>query len=95
MRLEDQYFWQSIQEAIDERYPDIGGYIVDFAEEDACEGFELRVHNGKIAIKVIGIDHPARYDKTYLTETERQYNPFSLNYIDPPGTFEGIPEDAL
>ena len=94
MKLEDYYFWMDIQDAIDRKYPQIGGYILDFSEMDECQGYQLTCRNGKITIKAFGVNEPSRHDTTFLTENECNYRCKSLSYIDPPGTFEGISLDA-
>ena len=50
----EQVVWNEIAQAIEWQCPNITGYILDYIEDEAVTGFNLRTVNGVMTIGVVG-----------------------------------------
>ena len=91
MNAKAKLFWQLVAEAIANEYPNIYIYIMDRIEWDILDKISMFSDGEKIIVKMF------TKDCTELFFDEDLIYPidYSLEYQDPPGTFEGMPIDLV
>lgn len=78
-------FWQAIRDAIEKFYPNIGGIILEYEEDEGCQGFILKSYCDQVTIQPVGVYREVMHDVLDVD---------MMQYQDPPGTFEGMPNDC-
>ena len=76
-----QQFWNAIRDAVERDYPNISGIILDYVEDNECQGFILKSYKEHVTIQPIGVYQEVIHDVLDVD---------MMQYQDPPGTFEGI-----
>lgn len=86
MTPNEQAMWQDIAEAIEPYCVNGAGYIRDYYEDEECIGFEISQH-GYHTLKIRPVNVNMKEEEFIIEEDLRIF------YKDPPGTFEGMPND--
>lgn len=104
MTPNEQKMWHEISETITPYCVDGAGYILGFHEDPNCLGFSFVQNHGSVYIKALGCpgdgeDFPIEEDFRIYQELKKiegkgYYDSKTLNWVEPPGMFEGLPIDA-
>jgi hypothetical protein len=107
MNPNEQNMWREIADIIEPYCINGAGYIRDYYEDEHCKGFTMRINaSGNLYLIAKGIktegdvflieDDIRQYvfQKSLAEERKGHYDPNTLNYVDPPGTFEGLSDEA-
>ena len=107
MTPNEQAMWNSVSEAIEPYCVDGAQYIRDYCEHEEFDGFTITGGMGeprslKITVylkepmwKYFPIEDDLRiYQLQKQAEGKGYYDHKTLNWVDAPGTFEGLPDEA-
>lgn len=84
MTPNEQAMWLDIAEAIEPYCVNGAGYIKDHFEDEICIGFDIITKNSKIRL----LARNCADEEIFEIEEDLR-----IFYKDPPGTFEGMPND--
>jgi hypothetical protein len=104
MDEDEKFLWRKIADSLHPQCVNLYCQMSDFIENESCIGFKLESKEGKIKLYCNGVDkdfaespgiHHILTEKIESMHSDPKtcYNK-DLNYVDPPGTFEGISDDC-